>query len=150
MTTAEATVQITTVAAQTTVTQPVVAGTVKTSPVRIFATTSSYSPEKAATPGLEMSVITGLDTSTAKYEWSASYGEFVTVTPPSEVVNVVGSKITTNGGKVYWTFSDKPSDTSVPVTILVVVTEASGKELGHSVATLAWKDASTVTVGEIV
>ena len=137
-------------AADTTVTLPVVVTTKTTSPIRIFTPLQSYSPEKTSNPGLDMSVITGLDTSTAKYAWSASQGYFVTWNPPHETANIVGSKITTNGGKVYWTFSEAPADLAVPVTITVVVSEASGKELGRSTATLAWKDAKTVTVSEIV
>lgn len=137
-------------AAETTVTLPVVVTTKTTSPIRIFTPLQSYSPEKTSNPGLDMSVITGLDTSTAKYAWSASQGYFVTWNPPHETANIVGSKITTNGGKVYWTFDTAPADLAVPVTIAVVVSEASGKELGRSTATLAWKDAKTVTVSEIV
>ena len=137
-------------AAETTVTLPVVVTSKTTSPVKIFSPLQSYSPEKTSNPGLDMSVITSLDTSTAKYDWSASQGYFVTWNPPHETANIVGSKITTNGGKVYWTFSDAPADLAVPVTITVVVSEASGKELGRSTATLAWKDAKTVTVKEIV
>lgn len=146
------TVEITqeTPAPETTVTLPVVVTTKTTSPVKIFSPLQSYSPEKTSNPGLDMSVITGLDTSTAKYAWSASQGYFVTWNPPHETANIVGSKITTNGGKVYWTFSEAPADLAVPVTITVVVSEASGKELGRSTATLAWKDKKTVTVSEIV
>jgi len=147
-TTAELTEE--TPAAETTVTLPVVVTTKTASPVKIFSPLQSYSPEKTSNPGLDMSVITGLDTSTAKYAWSASQGYFVTWNPPHETANIVGSKITTNGGKVYWTFSEAPADLAVPVTITVVVSEASGKELGRSTATLAWKDAKTVTVSEIV
>jgi hypothetical protein len=142
--------QVTPAAAETTVTPPVVVTSKTTSRVKIFTPLQSYSPEETSNPGLDMSVITSLDTSTAKYGWSASQGYFVTWNPPHETANIVGSKITTNGGKVYWTFSDAPADLAVPVTITVVVSEASGKELGRSTATLAWKDAKTVTVKEIV
>ena len=140
-----------TVAVQTTTTPVVVMTQTTISPVKIFATTKSYSPDNAANPGLELSVITGLDTSTAQHHWTASYGEFVTMNPGVETVNVVGPTITTNGGKVYWTFSEKPASTDVgPVIIKVVVSEANSKELGRSTATLEWKDTNTVTVGEIV
>lgn len=150
VTTAAAELTGATPAAETTVTLPVVVTSKTTSRVKIFTPLQSYSPEKTSNPGLDMSVITGLDTSTAKYDWSASQGYFVTWNPPHETANIVGSKITTNGGKVYWTFSDAPADLAVPVTITVVVSEASGKELGRSTATLAWKDAKTVTVSEII
>ena len=140
-----------TVAVQTTTTPVVVMTQTTISPVKIFATTKSYSPDNAANPGLELSVITSLDTSTARYDWSATYGEFVTMSPQVETVNVVGPKITTNGGKVYWTFSEKPASTDeLPVLVKVIVSEVSGKELGRSTATLAWKDTNTVVVEEIV
>ena len=135
-----------TTAAETTV--PVVFTTKTTSPFTIFTPTKSYSPDKTSNPGLDMSVITSLDTSTAKYAWSADYGYFVEWNSPTDTPNIIGSKITTNGGKVYWTFSDKPTDTAKPVTITVVVSEANGKELGRTVATLDWKDTNTVAINE--
>lgn len=120
------------------------------SPVKIFSPTSTYSPKTSSLPGLDLSVITSLDTSTAKFAWSASDGYFVTWAPSSSLVNVVGPTITTNGGKVYWTFGPSHPKDSLPVTITVVVNEASGRELGRSTATLTWPAADTVKVQEIV
>jgi len=134
---------------ETTVEPTTAVPTKAASRIKIFTTTKSYSPATAATPGLEMSVITSLDTSTAKFDWTASDGYFVVQPPQSEIVNVVGPSISNNGGKVYWTFSQQHAKDAVPVTITVVVSEAGGRELGRSTATLNWQDANTVTVAEI-
>lgn len=135
---------------ETTVLPATAVTTTTASRIKIFTTTKSYSPATAATHGLEMSVITSLDTSTAKYDWTASDGHFVVKPVQSEIVNVVGPSISNNGGKVYWTFTGSHAKDGVPVTITVVVSEASGRELGRSTATLNWQDANTVTVAEIV
>jgi hypothetical protein len=118
--------------------------------VRIWATPQRYSPIMSSTPGIELSVITdGFDTSTTEYDWTASYGQFLSWNPPDYTVNQKGSSVTTNGGKIYWSFTDKPSSTASPVIITVVVREVSGKEYGRSVATLAWDGDYAVTVKEI-
>ncbi|NMB78387.1 MAG: hypothetical protein GYA23_04760 [Methanomicrobiales archaeon] len=118
--------------------------------VRIRATPQRYSPMMSSTPGIELSVITqGIDTSTAEYDWTASYGQFLSWNPPDYTINQKGSAVTNHGEKLYWSFIDRPSSTVSPVIITVVMREAAGKELGRSVATLEWDGTNAVAVKEI-
>jgi len=105
----------------------------------------------SSTPGLELSVINkGVDVEDTQYDWSASYGQFLSWNPPDFKVNEKGARVTTNGGKIYWSFRDQPADTTTPVTITVVVRTVTGKELGRSIATLDWDGKNAVLVKEIV
>ncbi len=118
--------------------------------VRLWATPQRYSPMMSSTPGVEFSVITnGIDTSTAEYDWTASYGQFLSWSTPDHIVNQLGPRVTNTGEKLYWSFTEKPSSTISPVIVTVVVREVSGKELGRSVATLDWDGDYAVTVREI-
>lgn len=129
---------------------PTVQTATVTSPVRIWATPQRYTPLMSSTPGVELSVITkGIDTSTATYTWTASYGHFLSWNAPDYIVNERGDSVTNTGEKLYWSFTDKPASTASPVLISVVIREASGKELGRSAATLDWDGDYAVTVREI-
>lgn len=130
--------------------QQVPVTTTAPSSVRIWATPQRYSPIMSSTPGVELSVITsGIDTAGAEYYWTASYGQLLSWNPPDFTVNQLGSSATNNGGKLYWSFTDKPSSTISPVIITVVVRDAAGKDLGRSVATLDWDGDYAVIVKEI-
>jgi hypothetical protein len=120
-------------------------------PVRIWATPQRYSPIMSSTPGLELSVIMPvMDTSTVVYDWTASYGSFLSWNPPDYAVNQKGSSVTTNGGKIYWSFTDKPVSTESPVTITMVARDvATGSEIGRSTLTLDWDGDTAVTVKKI-
>lgn len=122
------------------------------SSVRIWATPNRYSPIMSSTPGLELSVITpsGMDVSTIVYDWTASYGTFLAWNPPDYAVHEKGSKVTTNGGKIYWSFHDPPSSTASPVVITMTMRDtATRQELGRSVLTLDWDGDNAVMVQEI-
>jgi len=65
-------------------------------------------------------------------------------------VNEKGSRVTTNGGKIYWSFIDKPASTGSPVIITMTARDtATKKEIGRSTLTLAWDGDYAVTVQEI-
>lgn len=121
---------------------------VSRSPVRIWATPQRYSPLMSSTPGLELSVIMPeMDTSTVVYDWAADYGQFLSWNPPDYAVNEKGSRVTTNGGKIYWSFIDKPASTGSPVIITMTARDtATKKEIGRSTLTLAWDGDYAVTV----
>lgn len=119
--------------------------------VRIWATPQRYSPLMSSTPGIELSVIMpAIDTSTVVYDWKADYGQFLSWNPPDFTVNQKGSEVTTNGGKIYWSFTEKPASTASPVTITMTARDtATGKEIGRSTLTLDWDGENAVMVKEI-
>jgi hypothetical protein len=105
----------------------------------------------SSTPGIELSVIMPqMDTSTVVYDWKADYGHFLSWNPPDYAVNEKGSEVTTNGGKIYWSYTEKPADTTKPITITMTARDtATKKEVGHSVLTLDWDGNNGVMVKEI-
>ncbi|PKG31620.1 MAG: hypothetical protein CW742_12445 [Methanoregula sp.] len=122
------------------------------SPIRIWATPNRYSPMMSSTPGLELSLITPMDTdsSTMAYDWTAGYGFFLSWNPPDYAVNERGASVTTGGGKIYWSFRDKPASTATPVTITMTARDtATKKEIGRSVLTLDWDGDTAVIVRQI-
>ena len=137
---------------ETPVTTTIPATTKAASSVRIWATPQRYSPVMSSTPGLELSVIMPeMDTSTVVYDWTASYGQFLSWNPPDYSVHEKGPKVTTNGGKIYWSFTDKPASTESPVIITMTARDTATKaEIGRSTLTLDWDGDNAVTVKEIV
>ncbi len=122
------------------------------SPIRIWATPNRYSPMMSSTPGLELSLITPMemDSSTMAYDWTASYGYFLSWNPPDYAVNERGASVTTGGGKIYWSFRDKPASMEKPVTITMTARDTATKtEIGRSVLTLDWDGDTAVIVKQI-
>jgi len=105
----------------------------------------------SSTPGIELSVIMPvMDTSTVVYDWTASYGQFLSWNPPDYAVNEKGPAVTTNGGKIYWSFIDKPASTESPVIITVTARDTATRTgIGRSTLTLDWDGDYAVTVKEI-
>jgi hypothetical protein len=116
--------------------------------VRIWATPQRYSSMMSSTPGIELSVIMPpTDTSTVLYDWKADYGQFLSWNPPDYAVNQKGSEVTTNGEKIYWSYTEKPAGTASPVTITMTARDtATRKVIGQSVLTLAWDGTNGVMV----
>jgi len=115
--------------------------TIKASPLR-------YSPMMSSTPGigLELKAI-GFNPENASFAWKATYGKFLSWNSPDFQVNELGDSASNHGEKIYWSFIDKPSSTTTPVTITVTATEnGSGRLLGKSTVTLAWDGDYAVTV----
>lgn len=119
--------------------------------VRLEATPQRYSPIMSSTPGIALSVnATGITPATTSFSWTANYGQFLSWNPPDYTVNPLGAAATNHGEKVYWSFIDKPTTTSVPVTVTVVARDTgSGAELGRSTVTLAWDGDYAVMVRDI-
>ena len=124
----------------------------KTTSITIRASPQRYSPILSSTPGIGLEpVATGFSTDNASFEWKATYGGFLSWNAPDFKVNQLGESTSNHGGKLYWTFIDKPSSTATPVTITVTAKDTgSGRVLGTSVATLVWEDNYSVTVREVV
>lgn len=116
--------------------------------VRIWATPQRYSPIMSSTPGIELSVIMPpTDTSTVVYDWKADYGQFLSWNPPDYTVNQKGSEVTTNGEKIYWSYTEKPAGTAPPVTITMTARDTATRNVvGQSVLTLAWDGTNAVMV----
>jgi hypothetical protein len=102
----------------------------------------------SSTPGVGLVPnATGFNASSALFTWNASYGQFLSWNAPDYTVNQQGATITNSGGKLYWSFIDRPASTTEPVVITVIAKDpASGTVLGRSSVTLAWDSDYAVTV----
>ncbi|MDD1694939.1 MAG: hypothetical protein LUQ71_09465 [Methanoregula sp.] len=119
--------------------------------LRIEASPRRYSPIMSSTPGVGLAPnATGFNVSAAAFTWNASYGRFLSWNAPDYTVNQLGAAAFNSGGKLYWSFTDKPSSTSEPVIITVSAKDpVSGAMLGTSTVTLAWDGDYAVTVQDI-
>ncbi|GEM_PF-683223 len=134
--------------------------------VRLEASPQRYSPMMSSTPGIGLTPnVTGFVAADAdfagnatdftwnaiNFEWNATSGTFLTWDAPDYKVHLIGNPVANNGGKVYWTFTDKPASTKDPVVITVTARDMTrrGAVLGSSTVTLSWDGDYAVYVGEI-
>jgi hypothetical protein len=106
----------------------------------------------SSTPGIGLTPkVTGFSAADATFEWNATFGRFLTWDAPDYMVHDIGNPVANNGGKVYWTFIDKPASTKDPVTITVTARDIARKGviLGSSVVTLSWDGDYAVYVQDI-
>jgi hypothetical protein len=129
---------------------PASPATLKTTSITIRASPQRYSPIMSSTPGIGLEpVATGFSTENASFAWKATYGHFLSWNAPDFRVNQQGDSANNHGEKLYWSFTDRPDSTAIPVTITVTATDpASGRVLGTSVVKLIWADNLSVTVKE--
>jgi hypothetical protein len=116
--------------------------------ITIKASPQRYSPIMSSTPGIGLEPFaTGFGADNASFAWNATYGQFLSWNSPDFKVNQLGDSVSNHGEKLYWSFIDKPSSTTTPVTITITATDpASGRLLGSSTVTLAWEDNFSVIV----
>jgi hypothetical protein len=119
--------------------------------LRIDASPQVYSPIMSSTVGIGLTPnVSGLNTSEAEYEWTATYGRFLDWSAPNYTVNTLSEPVVNHGEKIYWSFTEAPKSPLVPVVITVTERDiASKKPLASSRLTLGWKDNMTVVVEKI-
>ncbi|HEX3002517.1 MAG TPA: hypothetical protein VHN82_09195 [Methanoregula sp.] len=119
--------------------------------LRIEASPQRYSPIMSSTPGIGLALnASGFNASAAEYAWNATYGQFLSWNAPDYTVHQLGGGTSNAGGKLYWTFTEKPAVTKDPVVITVTAKDhAAGNVLGTSTVLLAWDGDNAVTVQEI-
>jgi hypothetical protein len=115
--------------------------TIKASPLR-------YSPIMSSTPGIGLELnATGFNASSAAFTWNASFGQFLSWNAMDYTVNQLGVPASNHGGKLYWSFTDRPVSTAEPVVINVSAKDpATGAVLGTSAVSLVWDGDYAVTV----
>jgi len=134
--------------------------------VRLKASPQRYSPMMSSTPGIGLTPnVTGFVAADANFagnatdfkwnainfEWNATFGIFLTWDAPDYKVHEIGNPVANNGGKVYWTFTEKPASTKDPVVITVTARDMTrrGAVLGSSTVTLSWDGDYAVMVRDI-
>jgi hypothetical protein len=134
--------------------------------VKLEASPQLYSPMMSSTPGIGLTPnVTGFvaaDTNVEgnatdfawnaiNFEWNATFGRFLMWDAPDYKVHDIGNPVATDGKTIYWTFTEKPTSTKVPVVITVTARDTTrrGSVLGSSTVTLSWDGDYAVYVGEI-
>jgi hypothetical protein len=135
--------------------------------VRLEVTPQRYSPMMSSTPGIGLTPnVTGFRAADASFEgnatdftwnainfeWNATSGTFLTWDAPDYKVHEIGNPVANNGGKVYWTFTEKPASTKDPVIITVTARDMTrrGAVLGISTVTLSWDGDYAVMVRDVI
>jgi len=119
--------------------------------VRIDAAPQMYTPLMSSTPGIGLTPnVSGFNPADAEFTWNASYGQFLDWSPLNYTVNMLSQPVINHGEKIYWSFTDVPASTRVPVIISVTARDLpSGQILGSSRLTLGWEGNFTVIVQKI-
>ncbi len=114
----------------------------------LTASPQRYSPIMSSTPGIGITVdANGFDKASSRFAWSSTYGDFFSWGAVNYTVNEVENPYTNDGGKLYWTFTQKPASTLEPVVITVTATDAvTGRMQGSSKLVLAWDGDNAVIV----
>jgi hypothetical protein len=117
----------------------------------IDASPQLYSPIMSSTVGIGLTPnVSGLKTAGVEYEWTATYGHFLDWSAPNYTVNTLSEPVVNDGEKIYWSFTEVPKSSLVPVVITVTEREITSKKtLASSRLTLGWKNNMTVAVEKI-
>jgi hypothetical protein len=117
----------------------------------IDASPQVYSPIMSSTVGIGLTPnVSGLKTAGVEYEWTATYGHFLDWSAPNYTVNTLSEPVVNDGEKIYWSFTEVPKSSLVPVVITVTEREITSKKtLASSRLTLGWKNNMTVAVEKI-
>ena len=119
--------------------------------VRIDAAPQMYTPLMSSTPGIGLTPnVSGFNPADAEFTWNASYGEFLDWSSSNYTISGLSQPVINHGEKIYWSFTDVPASTRVPVIISVTARDLpSGRTLGSSRLTLGWEGNFTVIVQKI-
>jgi hypothetical protein len=119
--------------------------------VAIHPDITHYTVLMSSAPGIGLSpVITGtLPAGNLTWVWKTDYGHFLGWNAPDYTVRELGTTVTGNGTKVYWTYLDENgSATRPPVHItLAVVDPDTGATLGNGELTIGWDANDTAVIG---
>ena len=119
--------------------------------VAIHSDITHYTVFMSSAPGIGLSPnITGpLPAGNLTTVWTTDYGHFLIWQAPDYTVQDAGSSVTTNGTKVYWTYSGTNTSVSRPPVhiTLDVIDPATGATLGNAEQTIGWDANGTAVIG---
>lgn len=116
--------------------------------LQLTASPQRYAPTMSSTVGVGIEIhASGFDPATSIVTWTATYGKFLSWGPVNFTVQERGNPVINDGGKLYWSYSEKPASTSEPVIVTVTATDPStNKVLAKSTIILDWDRNSGVVV----
>ncbi len=111
-----------------------------------------YTVLMSSAPGIGLSPnVTGpLSAEHLTCTWKTDYGHFLRWEAPDYTVQELGSTVTVNGTKVYWTYLDaNASAPRPPVHITLDVTDpTTGAAIGHAEQVISWDANDTAVIGQ--
>ena len=121
-----------------------------TLPVTIHPDITHYTVLMSSTPGIGLSpVIAGqVPAGNLTYVWKTYYGHFVGWSAPDYTIRELGTTVTGNVTKVYWSYlGENESASRPPVHITLTLLDPSGATLGSAEQTLGWDRNGTAVIG---
>lgn len=118
-------------------------------PLTIITDRNVYSPAMSVTVGIGLTpgYPATVDNSTVSFRWQTDYGNFLTWNAPDYQVIGHGQDLTTDDGKVYWSYVQKRSDSEEPAHItLTMIDKATGAVINSSRLEIGWGDWNTSLV----
>jgi hypothetical protein len=110
--------------------------------ITIDASPQVYSPLMSSTVGIGLTPnVSGIKTHGVEYEWTATFGHFLDWSAPNYTINTLPEPVVNHGEKIYWSFTEVPKSSLVPVVITLTARDiASKKPIASSRLTLGWKN----------
>jgi hypothetical protein len=123
--------------------------------IKIQADQQYYSPSISSAKGLRLEItnISGRKLQESRYTWSADYGYFVTITPSTNEVTILGNPVYDDTSRyIYWTYSkNDPGHDKKPIKIEVHLYPLQGDvETARSSLYLTWYNNEIVYVNTSV
>jgi hypothetical protein len=119
-------------------------------PLSINADRDRYSLIMSSTVGIGLTpgYPATVDNKTVTFHWQTDYGNFISWKAPDFIVNEQGADVTTDDGKIYWSYlSEEASGGRPPVHItLTMIDRASGKTLGTASREIGWEEQDVAVV----
>jgi hypothetical protein len=121
-----------------------------TVPVAIHPDITHYTVLMSSAPGIGLSpVINGpFPAGNLVYIWKTDYGHFLGWSAPDYTVRELGTTVTGNETKVYWTYLDENGSATRPLIhiTLAVMDPATGTLLGNAEQTIGWDTNGTAVI----
>jgi hypothetical protein len=119
-------------------------------PLTISTDRDSYSLIMSSTVGIGLTPVypSTIDNGTVSFRWQTDYGNFLSWKAPYFKVNELGSDVTADDGKIYWSYlSEDGKKARPPVHVtLTMIDRATGKALGTASLEIGWGDQDNAVV----
>jgi hypothetical protein len=114
----------------------------------VIADRQNYTPMMSSTVGIGLTPVFTADNSTVVFNWHTDYGYFISWGSPGFKVNGRGPDVTTNDGKIYWSYSpDDMGKEKPPAHVtLSMIDKASGKTLNTTGLDIVWETSDVASV----
>ena len=119
-------------------------------PLKINADRDRYSLTMSSTVGIGLTpgYPSTVDNRTVSFRWQTDYGQFLSWKAPDFKVNELGTSVTTDDGKVYWSYLPEDGTKARPPVhvVLTMIDRASGVARGNASLAIGWDDQDNAVV----